>query len=82
MAILAGLFGAFSGLVGTALSSLIPRMPTGPAIVVVASAIVGLSLLAAPGRGLIHRALRRRQNRRLIQAGQLPQEGDAHVRSL
>ena len=82
MAILAGLFGAFSGVIGTALSSLIPRLPTGPAIVVVASAIVGISLLAAPGRGLIHRALRRRQNRRLIQAGQLPQEGDAHVRSL
>lgn len=46
------LFGAFSGLCGSLMSSLIPKMPTGPAIIVVVSVIVAISLLFAPNRGM------------------------------
>jgi len=63
MVMLAALFGAVSGIFGTAASSLIPKLPTGPAIVVFVSLIVILSLLLAPGRGIFHRMYRRRQTR-------------------
>ena len=44
MVTLAALFGAFSGIAGTAASSAVPKLPTGPAIVVAASVIVLFSL--------------------------------------
>lgn len=50
MAILAGVFGGFSAAIGVYLSSVIDHMPTGPAIVVVASVIVFVSLLCSPKR--------------------------------
>lgn len=55
---LAGLFGAVSGIAGTLASQLGPRMPTGPLIVLAASILFFISLLAAPGRGLLARLLR------------------------
>jgi len=63
MVTLSALFGALSGALGTAASSLVPKLPTGPAIVVCVSAIVLLSVLFAPGRGVLHRVYRRRKNR-------------------
>jgi manganese/zinc/iron transport system permease protein len=65
MVMMSALFGAVSGIVGTAASSLIPKLPTGPAIVVFVSAIVVISVLFAPGRGLLHRMHQRRKNRLL-----------------
>lgn len=65
MVSLSALFGAVSGLMGTAASSLVPRLPTGPAIVVCVSAIVIVSILFAPGRGVLHRIYQRRKNRLL-----------------
>lgn len=53
MTILAALFGMIAGLLGTYISFLAPKFPTGPWIVVVISVIFGLSLFFAPGRGLI-----------------------------
>ncbi len=53
MAILAGGLGALSGLLGTWLSGLIGRLPTGPMIALCASGIALLSLLIAPRRGLV-----------------------------
>jgi manganese/zinc/iron transport system permease protein len=43
------------------------RLPTGPTIVLCASALVLVSLLAAPGRGLVAGALRVWRGRRALQ---------------
>lgn len=69
MALLAAVFGAVSGVAGTAISSLVPRLPTGPAIVVCVSLIVLVSILCAPGRGVLHRLYRRRKNKGLLKEG-------------
>lgn len=45
MVLLSGFFGAFSGVAGTFFSSSIPRMPTGPAIVIVATILALSSLI-------------------------------------
>ncbi|GLC80587.1 metal ABC transporter permease [Lacrimispora brassicae] len=63
MVTLSALFGALSGVAGTAASSLIPKLPTGPAIVVCVSIIVIISILFAPGRGILHRIYQRRKNK-------------------
>ncbi len=55
MVLLASMFGAVSGVMGTFLSSLVPKLPTGPAIVVLLSIIVFISLLFAPNRGILQR---------------------------
>lgn len=60
---LSGLIGAFCGVAGTAMSSLMTRLPTGPAIVVWASLIVLISILFAPGRGVWQRRHQARRNR-------------------
>lgn len=57
MVVLAGVFGALSGVMGTAISSYMLQMPTGPTIVLVASVIVFVSIFFAPHRGLISRHL-------------------------
>ncbi|MBE7722091.1 metal ABC transporter permease [Lacrimispora indolis] len=63
MVVLSALFGAVSGVAGTAASSLVPKLPTGPAIVVCVSSIVIISVLFAPGRGVLHRVYQRRKNK-------------------
>lgn len=63
MITLSALFGAISGIAGTAASSLVPKLPTGPAIVVCVSSIVIVSVLFAPGRGVLHRIYQHRKNR-------------------
>ncbi len=64
--VLAGGFGAFSGLTGSVLSATIPRLPTGPTIVLAAGFVVFLSFLLAPERGLLVRGLRTWKARRKI----------------
>lgn len=54
--LLSAVFGAFSGIVGTILSTLL-GIPTGPAIVVVISIIVLISLMFAPSRGILWRII-------------------------
>lgn len=51
--ILAGVFGMLSAIGGTLWSTIIPKLPTGPAIIVILSILVLLSLLFAPNRGLL-----------------------------
>jgi manganese/zinc/iron transport system permease protein len=63
---LAGAFGALAGIVGAVLSAEAARLPTGPTIVLCASAIVVVSLLAAPRRGLVWREVRGRRDRRTL----------------
>ena len=59
MAALAGAFGAAAGYVGAAISATAPALPTGPIVVLVATAGFAVSMLAAPRRGVLARALRR-----------------------
>ena len=58
MVVIAAAIGVISGVSGAVLSSVIPRLPTGPTIVLVLSSIVVLSLVFAPGRGLLWRWIR------------------------
>lgn len=66
MTLLAGAIGAGSGAVGSIASATVPRLPTGPAIVLLSSTILLLSLLFAPGRGLVRARARARAVRRRI----------------
>lgn len=68
LVVLAGVFGALSGLIGAVLSSMVPRMPTGPTIILTITAVTVLSLLAAPRRGLLAAEVRRWRQRRRMQA--------------
>lgn len=68
MLILGGLFGALAGVTGTLISSSAERLPTGPLIVLCISAIVFLSMLFAPNRGLLWNWIRSQQNRRKLRA--------------
>ncbi len=61
MVSLAAILGGVSGIIGTTISSLYPRVPTGPAIVLSISIITLLSLLFAPERGIVSRMLLRRR---------------------
>ena len=63
---LAGTFGALSGAGGAVISSAGLGIPTGPTIVLVATAVVAVSLALAPRRGLVAGWLRGRRNRRVL----------------
>jgi manganese/zinc/iron transport system permease protein len=58
---LAGLFGLVAALTGVAVSSAVPRMPTGPLVVIAASLLLAISLLLAPRRGGLARWLQARR---------------------
>ena len=58
MVLLSGFFGALVGLLGAVTSSVVPRLPTGPTIVLYASIVVVISLLLAPERGILARMRR------------------------
>ncbi|MDC8002517.1 metal ABC transporter permease [Aureisphaera galaxeae] len=64
MIFLAALFGAFSGVFGTAISASQNNLSTGPVIVLVAAVFVIVSFIFSPGRGILFRQLRFRKNRR------------------
>lgn len=66
MVILSACFGALAGVIGATISSTASRLPTGPTIVVSVSVIVLVSLLIAPGRGLLWNWLDRRRKREAI----------------
>jgi manganese/zinc/iron transport system permease protein len=68
MVVLAGLFGAVSGVTGAVISSSVDRLPTGPAIVLVALMLVGISILFAPRRGIVMGALRTRRSRNRVRS--------------
>ena len=53
MCILAGFFGMLSAMGGTIWSTSVQKLPTGPAIIVILSIIVLLSLIFAPNRGML-----------------------------
>jgi len=64
MILLASIFGAFSGVFGTAISASQNNLSTGPVIVLVAAAFVLISFIFSPSRGLLFREIRFRRNRK------------------
>lgn len=66
MVVLASIFGAISGLIGTVISSSTKNLPTGPIIVVIISAISLISLFIAPSRGIIWKKLRDGNNKKRL----------------
>lgn len=64
MVFLAAIFGAFSGVVGTAISASENNLSTGPVIVLIAGSIVLFSFIFSTKRGLLLREIKFRQNRR------------------
>jgi manganese/zinc/iron transport system permease protein len=64
MVVSAGVLGAISGALGSYLSFLAPKMPSGPLTVLAATSVFAVSLFIAPERGLISRMLHHRSNRR------------------
>lgn len=67
MVFLAAIFGAFSGVLGTAISATQNNLSTGPVIVLVAAVFVIFSFIFSPGRGLLFREIRFRKNRKDLQ---------------
>jgi manganese/zinc/iron transport system permease protein len=68
MVAISAFFGALAGGAGALTSSLVARLPTGPTIVLYLTAIVLVSLLAAPNRGVVWNWVRERVNRNILQA--------------
>ena len=66
MCILAGFFGMISAIGGTIWSTSIPKLPTGPAIIVILSILVLLSLIFAPNRGMLWQFRKNRQSKHTL----------------
>ncbi len=64
MVVLAGVLGAAGGMAGAVVSSVVAGLPTGPAVVLILSGAVGISMVVAPQRGLLWGWLRRYRTRR------------------
>lgn len=67
MVFLSAIFGAFSGVFGTAVSATQNNLSTGPVIVIVASVFVLFSFIFSPSRGLLFKQIRVLKNRRDLQ---------------
>ncbi|NJP06169.1 MAG: metal ABC transporter permease [Chloroflexaceae bacterium] len=67
MVVLAGGFGALSGVIGAVISSLARGLSTGPVIVLTVSLFVVASLVFAPNRGLLWKWWRHQRNRERLQ---------------
>ena len=74
MVMLAAFFGATCGGLGSVLSASFSNVPTGPVIVLIATALFVFSITFAPNRGLIARLIKRRKLERSahIAAGETP----------
>ncbi len=66
MCILAGLFGMISAIGGTIWSTSVQKLPTGPAIIVILSILVLLSLIFAPNRGMLWQFRKNRQSKHAL----------------
>lgn len=68
MMILSCIFGAVSGLIGTFISSAVSKFPTGPAIVLVASILVFVSLFFSPSRGILRKEMQKKHVKNSMEA--------------
>jgi manganese/zinc/iron transport system permease protein len=66
MLVLAAFIGGVSGWLGSSLSALLPRLPAGAVIVLVAATIFVFSMLLAPARGVLPRYFRQSNLRRKV----------------
>lgn len=66
---LSALFGAAAGVSGAMISVTASRLPTGPMVILCMTAIVIVSLLFAPERGMVWDAMRQRASRRRVLEG-------------
>ena len=66
MCILSGFFGMISAIGGTIWSTSVPKLPTGPAIIVILSIIVLLSLIFAPNRGILWQYRKNKQSKQAL----------------
>ncbi len=71
MVILAAIFGVISGITGSLISATARGLATGPLIVLSVTAIVIVSILIAPERGLLWEAIKRWRDRRQLSANQV-----------
>ena len=67
MIFIAAVFGALSGVLGTAVSASATNLSTGPVIVLIAAVFVIFSFIFSPGRGLLFREIRYWTNRNDLQ---------------
>ncbi len=67
MVIIAAIFGALSGVFGTAVSASQNNLSTGPVIVIIAGIFVLISFVFSPSRGLLFKQIRFIKNRRDLQ---------------
>jgi manganese/zinc/iron transport system permease protein len=72
--VLSAVFGAASGVVGTALSAQFQKLPAGPIIILTGTALFLISVFFAPRRGLIARALEQLKFRRDLRSGKIASE--------
>jgi len=75
MVVLAGLFGAASGVLGTLVSTVANQLPTGPLAVLAATAIFVVSVLFAPRRGLVAKRLQQARVKRDVRREQASRVG-------
>lgn len=80
MVLLASVFGAFSGATGAIISGIEVALPTGPLIIVVAFGIVFVSILFAPGRGLVWKWRQEQIDRRHFAGQNILRDIDDHAR--
>lgn len=66
MLVLAGCFGAMSGVIGAVISVQADRLPTGPMIILTLTTIVLISLFFAPKHGYLPEYVRQRRNRKSL----------------
>ena len=64
MVLLAAIFGAVSGILGTAVSATQQNLSTGPVIVLIAAVFVVFAFIFSPNRGLLFRQIRLYKNRK------------------
>ncbi len=66
MLLFSALFGLVSGWLGASISALIPELPAGAVIVLVAASLFLISMMCAPARGVIPRFLRQSRLRKKV----------------
>ncbi len=71
MVVLAAASGVIAGVAGALVSAVGANLATGPLIVLAASALVVVSILAAPGRGVLWEQIARRRARRSLRGRQV-----------
>lgn len=79
MVVISGTVGGFSGVVGTMLSTLANNLPTGPLIVLSATVVFIISMIAAPKRGLIGKINMKRKAKMALETERTLEQEHAYI---